>query len=95
MRGEKDLQEVHLKTLIVISECLSRSKEREGKHCSHFHFKGVYRGEEVRVIECWSDQALEVGEQYILHLEYCAMPDGKLKGRLLKAKLIKGLEIEF
>ena len=71
-----------MKTLIAVSRYLGRTRQKDSK----FHFVGVYKGEEVKLIVVEDDFNFKKGEDYILYLKERSFCNGKLQTCLVSFK---------
>lgn len=76
-----------MRSVYLLSTC-EKVTYKKAKFLVSFHFKGVYLGHKIRLVELLSDTKLEKGSDYFLFIELLSINQGKLLGRIIRYKSI-------
>jgi hypothetical protein len=77
-----------MKTVIIVSKCLSVTKMNKCEEWYHFHFKGVCGGESLKkvILKGRKDFGIQKGSEYLLYVRLISCQGGILKGEILRLK---------
>ncbi len=77
-----------MKTVIIVSKCLSVTKFNSHENWYEFHFKGVCAGEALRrvLLKGRIDFQIKKAEEYLMYVQMLSCERGILKGTILKVK---------
>ena len=80
-----------MKTVIIVSKCLSVTKFNSSESTYGFHFKGVCAGEALRkvILKGRLDFQIKKGEEYLMYVQMLTCENGVLKGSILKVKKLE------
>jgi hypothetical protein len=77
-----------MKTVIIVSKCLSVIKLNQYENTYNFHFKGVCSGELLKkvVLRGSRDFLIQKGQEYLMYVQLVSCIEGTLQGNILKCK---------